>query len=261
MNFHGLIPVNQISFLLFDNFWNSYASKRDDLVVVICGSAASYMVKNIIKSKGGLHNRLTDKIRLAPFNLRETELLLKHNNIKITRYDILQIYMAIGGIPYYLEKIKPGESVAQALDRLCFSKNSFLRTEFDNIFASLFDQHDNHSAIIRALATVRKGLTRTEVLTKSKVKTGGTLTKTLLELEESGFVEKYMPYQGKKDSLYRIADEYSMFYIKYIENAKHIGDGIWVVLQGKQSYKTWSGFTFETICIKHLEQKPKKVYL
>lgn len=238
----------------FDNFWNSYASKRDDLVVVICGSAASYMVKNIIKSKGGLHNRLTDKIRLAPFNLRETELLLKHNNIKITRYDILQIYMAIGGIPYYLEKIKPGESVAQALDRLCFSKNSFLRTEFDNIFASLFDQHDNHSAIIRALATVRKGLTRTEVLTKSKVKTGGTLTKTLLELEESGFVEKYMPYQGKKDSLYRIADEYSMFYIKYIENAKHIGEGIWVVLQGKQSYKTWSGFTFETICIKHLEQ-------
>ncbi len=238
----------------FENFWNSYVSKRDDMVVVICGSAASYMVKNIIKSKGGLHNRLTEKIQLAPFNLKETEFLLKSNNVKITQYDILQLYMSFGGVPFYLEKIQPGESVAQAIDRLCFSKDGFLRTEFENVFASLFDQHDNHSAIIRKLATVRKGLTRTDIQTKSKVKTGGTLTKTLLELEESGFIEKYMPYQGKKDALYRLADEYSMFYIKFIENTKPAGKDVWTTLQGKQSYKIWSGYTFETICIKHLEQ-------
>lgn len=212
------------------------------------------MIKNIIRSKGGLHNRLTEKIQLLPFNLYETEQLLKHNNVKLTRYNILQIYMALGGIPHYLEKILPGESVAQALDRLCFKKDGFLRSEFNNIFASLFDQHDNHEAIIRVLASVRKGLTRTEILTKSKIKSGGTLTKVLLELEESGFIEKYVPYQGTKDSIYRLTDEYSMFYIKFIEKTKPSNGDIWIKTHGQQSYKIWSGFSFETICIKHVEQ-------
>jgi uncharacterized protein len=238
----------------FDHFWNSRASKRKDLVVVICGSAASYMIKKIIKNKGRLHNQLTQTIELTPFNLQETELFLKHNKVKLSRYDILQLYMAIGGVPYYLEKIRPGESVAQALDRLCFTKNGFLRLEFNLVFASLFEQHDNHEAIVRTLATVRKGLTRNEILSKIKINTGGTVTKTLTELEESGFIEKYIAYKGTKDSIYRLTDEYSMFYIKFIENTKPSSQGVWMKMQGQQSYKTWSGFSFETICIKHIEQ-------
>ncbi len=252
--FPWLDPRRSNFLAAFDNFWNSYASKRDDLVVIICGSAASYMIKNIIKSKGGLHNRLTNKIQLHPFNLFETEQLLKSNKVKLSRYDILQVYMAIGGIPHYLERILPGESVAQAIDRLCFVKDGFLRTEFDNVFASLFDQHDNHEAIVKTLASVRKGLTRNEILAKSKMKSGGTISKTLFELEESGFIEKYLPYHGTKDSLYRLTDEYSMFYIKYIRNTRPSNTGIWIKVHGQQSYKTWSGFSFETVCIKHVEQ-------
>ncbi len=238
----------------FDNFWNSFASKRDDLVVVICGSAASYMIQNIIKSKGGLHNRLTEKIQLAPFNLYETEALLKQNKVKLTRYDILQIYMAMGGIPHYLERISSGESVAQAIDRLCFRKDGFLRSEFKNIFASLFNQYENHALIIRILASVRKGLTRTEIVHRGKIRSGGTLSKTLIELEESGFIEKYIPYRGNKDALYRLSDEYSMFYIKYIENTKASDNDIWMKMHQQASYKIWSGFSFETICMKHLAQ-------
>jgi DNA-binding MarR family transcriptional regulator len=221
---------------------------------VVCGSAASYMIKNIIKNKGGLHNRLTQTIRLMPFNLNETELLLKQNKVKLSRYDIVQLYMATGGVPHYLQKIKPGESVAQALDRLCFGKDGFLRTEFDNVFASLFDQYENHEEIIRVLATVRKGLTRNEILSKIKIDTGGTLTKTLTDLEESGFIEKYMAYRGTKDALFRLTDEYSMFYIKFIEHTKPAARGLWMKVQRRQPYKIWSGFSFETICIKHVEQ-------
>ncbi len=238
----------------FDNFWNNYVSKRNDLVVVVCGSATSYMIKKIVKNKGGLHNRLTQRIQLKPFNLLETEQMLKRNKIKFTRYDIIQIYMAIGGIPHYLEKIKAGESVSQSLDRLCFQKDGFLRNEFDNVFASLFEQHDNHEAIIRVLAKVRKGMTRTEILIKSKIKSGGTLSKTIEELEESGFIEKYFPYRGKKDSVYRIIDEYSLFYIKFIEKSRPSDNHVWMKLAGQQSYKIWSGFSFETICIKHISQ-------
>ncbi len=239
----------------FDNFWNSYASKRDDLIVVVCGSAASYMIKNIIKSKGGLHNRLTERIQLLPFNLHETERILKYNNVKLSRYDIIKIYMAMGGIPHYLERILPGESVAQTIDRLCFNKDGFLRLEFESVFASLFDQHDKHEIIIRALASVRKGLTRNELLRKSKLKSGGTLSKILLELEQSGFVEKYLPYRvQKKDSIYRLTDEYSMFYIKFIANTKPSGLGLWAKMEGQASFRIWSGFSFETICMKHLDQ-------
>ncbi len=238
----------------FDNFWNSYASTRNDLVVVICGSAASYMIQHIIKNKGGLHNRLTQKIQLSPFNLCETEQFLKHNGIKLSRHDILQVYMTMGGIPHYLEKITVGESVAQLTDRLCFTKNGFLRTEFNHVFASLFDQYDNHEKIIRTLANVRKGLTRNILLLKSKLNSGGTLSKTLEELEDSGFIEKYTPYRGSKDSIYRLTDEYSMFYIKFIENVKPSINSMWMKMQAQQSYKVWSGFSFETICIKHIDQ-------
>ena len=246
---------NKSSFLkAFDNFWNSYATKRNDLVVVICGSAAAYMINKIVRDKGGLHNRLTDKIRVNPFNLAETAELLKNNHVKLTQYDILQLYMAMGGIPHYLQKINSGESAVQAIDRLCFEKDGFLRHEFNNVFASLFDQIDNHEKIIRTLAGVRKGLTRTELLKKSKLPSGGNITRTLNELEESGFIEHYTPYQGNKNALYRIADEYSSFYIKYIEKSKPSKNGIWNKLQKDPSFKSWAGYTFETICIKHIEQ-------
>ena len=246
---------NKSSFLkAFDNFWNSYVTKREDLVVVVCGSAAAYMINKIIRSKGGLHNRLTDKIRVEPFNLKETELLLKKNRVKLTHYDILNLYMAMGGIPHYLDKVNVGESATQAIDRLCFEKDGFLRDEFKNVFASLFDQVDNHEAIIRILADVRKGLPRNEIMKIGNFPSGGNLTRTLHELEESGFIEQYAPYKGNNNALYRLKDEYCSFYIKYIEKNKPSEKGVWNKLQTQASYNSWAGFTIETICLKHIEQ-------
>ena len=238
----------------FDNFWNSFASKRNDLVVVICGSAASYMIQNIVRSKGGLHNRITEKIRLLPFNLAETENFLVHNKVKLSRYDIAMLYMAIGGIPHYLEKIRPGESTSQAIDRLGFHKDGFLRSEFENVFASLFNKHENHEMIIRTLASVRKGMTRNAILAKSKINSGGTLSKTLADLEESGFIEKYLPYKGSKDAIFRLTDEYSLFYLNFIEKTKPSKSSIWAKIQEQQSWKIWSGFSFESLCLKHISQ-------
>ncbi len=238
----------------FSNFWNSYATKRKDLVVVICGSAASYMIRHVINNKGGLHNRLTRSIRLQPFSLHETEALLKSKRIRYTRYDILQLYMALGGVPYYLQMVKPGESVAQAIDRLCFDRQGFLRGEFDNVFASLFDHPGNHEAIVRTLAKVRKGLTRNAILEQSGVASGGTLSKTLRELEESGFIEHYTPYDGRKDPLHRITDEFTQFYLRFVEGSRPARGGVWSKLARSPAYRAWAGFTFETICMKHVDE-------
>ncbi|NBX37860.1 MAG: AAA family ATPase [Flavobacteriia bacterium] len=246
---------NKSNFLrAFENFWNSYADKRRDLVVIICGSAASYMIKNIVRNKGGLHNRLTEKIKVEPFNLSETEALLKVNRVLLTRYDIIQLYMVMGGIPHYLQKIQPGESAVQAVERLCFEKDGFLRTEFNEVFASLFDHADNHERIIRRLAELRKGLTRNELIQKSNLPSGGNLTHTLRELEESGFIEKYHPYRNAKNALYRLSDEYSAFYVKYIENTKPSRNALWPKLEQQPSFRIWAGFSFETICLKHVDQ-------
>jgi len=236
----------------FEYFWNTYASKQEDVVVIICGSSASYMVQKILNNKGGLHNRLTERIALKSFTLRETKQFLEAKKIKLTNYDILQLYMVIGGVPFYLDKLTRGESVPQAINRLCFSKDGFLRREFNNIFISLFEQSENHEAVVRALAAVRKGIRRNEIQSKTKIASGGTLTSTLRQLEESGFIEQYVPIFSTKDALYRLTDEYSLFYLRFIENSRP-SKGAWLRLQTKPIYKIWSGFCFESICIKHIE--------
>lgn len=244
----------------FENFWNSYCSKRDDLIVVICGSAASYMVKDIIQNKGGLHNRITKKIRLLPFNLYETKLFLESRNIKLENYDILLLYMSIGGVPHYLEKIKKGKSVSQNIDSLCFDNNGDLRNEFNEVFSSLFSNSNTHIALIKALAQTNKGLTRGDLLEKCKLQQSGFTSSVLNELIESGFVSQYTPFNKKnRNSLFRLSDEYCMFYLKFIEPNKSTGKGTWEKLSVKQSFKVWSGFAFETICLKHIQQIKNKL--
>ncbi len=242
----------------FENFWNSYCTKRNDLIVVICGSSASYMVQKIVKNKRGLHNRITQKIRLLPFNLHETELFLKKQGIRYTRYDILQLYMAIGGVPHYLEKLEKGLSVAQNLDKLCFEKDGVLNDEFNLLYSSLFENSEKHLTIVKTLSASGKGLTRSAIIEKSKIPSGGDFSLKLDELIQSGFVSEHQYYQNKKQlSLYRLSDEYSRFYLKFIENTKNGGAGTWVRFHKKQSYVSWSGFAFETLCLKHVEQLKK----
>jgi AAA+ ATPase superfamily predicted ATPase len=239
--------------MAFENFWNTYCSKRDDLIVVICGSAASYMVQKIINNKGGLHNRITRKIRLLPFNLLETELFLKKKKIVYTRYDIIQIYMALGGVPHYLENLQRGESVQQALDRLCFSRHGLLNDEFDRLFVSLFDDSERHLKIIKTLTKTNTGLTRNELIEQSNLPSGGDFSLKLEELVESGFVTEYPYYRNKKQrSLFRLSDEYTKFYLKFIDQNRKGGDGTWQRLGNTQSFKSWSGFAFETLCLKHI---------
>lgn len=253
------IATPKSNFLLaFENFWNSYCTKRKDLVVVICGSAASYIVKNIIKNKAGLHNRITRTIRLLPFNLNETKLFLNKKGIKYTDYDIIRIYMCIGGIPHYLDKLKKGVSVAQNIDELCFKKNGVLNEEFKLLFSSLFNDSEKHENIIKALAINNKGLTRNELIIKSKNVSGGDFSLKLEELIESGFVSEFNFYQNKqKLTLYRLSDEYSRFYLKFIEKHKNGGSGTFIRLERTSLYTSWAGFAFETICLKHIDEIKK----
>jgi hypothetical protein len=244
--------LNGLSF-----FWNSWASKKN-IVVVICGSAASWMIQKVVEDKGGLHNRITRRIDLQPFNLYETELYFKSRNIYLDRYHIVQIYMALGGVPHYLKEVEGGESAAQNIDQILFTKTAILRNEFDRLYPALFENPESHVQVIRALAQKRQGMTRQEIIDATKLAEGGGTSRILEELEVSGFISMYYPFgKKKKDTLYRLTDEFSLFYIHFMENKNHKGGGIWQELSQTQEYKSWSGYTFESICIKHSAQIKK----
>lgn len=239
----------------FDHWWNSSASKRPHLKVVICGSAASWMIDKVVEARGGLHNRVTQTIRLEPFSLGETEDYLSSLGVTLDRYQILQLYMAMGGIPHYLQHVRPGESTAQIIDRLCFTKDRPLKKEYTILYESLFENAAQHETIIRALSQKGSGLTRQELIEKTGMSSGGGISRVLKELEESGFITSWIPFQKKvNESIYKLTDEYSLFYLKFIEGAKATGAGSWLARSATASYASWSGFAFESVCQKHTAQ-------
>lgn len=200
-----------------DYFWNSFASARKDVILLVCGSAASWMINKLIHNKGGLHNRVTYLMRLDPFTLEECETFFNHRKSIFTRYQLIQLYMVMGGIPFYLDRIDPGSSAAQNINRLCFQPDGPLADEFNELYTSLFKKAEVHLAIVEALSKKAKGLTRNQLITKARLSKAGSTTRVLKELEESGFIRKYLSF-GKKErnALYQLSDFYSLFYIKFI---------------------------------------------
>lgn len=235
----------------FDWFWNSWAVNKN-ILVIICGSAASWMTSKIINNRGGLHNRVTKRMHLKPFTLGETEEYLRSNGITISRYDILQLYMALGGVPHYLKEVKKGQSAAQNINRICFQKHGLLVNEFENLYNALFINAKQHISIIQALAAKQKGLSRNEILVATKLTDGGSFSRLLKELEQSDFITAYYPFgKVKKETLYRIIDEYSLFYLKFIYKKKNVN---WLQLSASPTYKSWSGYAFENICMDHIDK-------
>jgi predicted AAA+ superfamily ATPase len=239
----------------FEEFWNGFAVQRSDLLCVVCGSAASWMIQNILSSKGGLHNRATSRIRLMPFHLAETRSFLQRLRVDLPDFQVAQLQMVLGGIPHYLQHVEVGQSAAQVIDRLCFSKDGLLSGEFPNLYQALFDSPDKHEAIVRTLAQARKGHTRNELAKRTGIATGGTLTKILSELEESGFiVEIPNLYAEKKNSLWRLADAYSHFYLQWMDGRRKGSRQSWLTIVTGSKWKSWCGYAFENLCLSHIPQ-------
>lgn len=233
-------------------FWNSWASQQN-ICVVICGSAASWMIANVVRDKGGLHNRITKRVHLAPFTLAETEAFLQSRNARLDRYQILLLYMALGGIPHYLKEVEGGKTAAQNIDFICFSPGGILKDEFLQLYPALFDNAEVHTKMVRALAQTWQGLSRNELIDLAQLQNNGHITKALEELVSSGFASTYYAFGKKvKDLRYRLTDEYSLFYLKFIEENHGLGQSTWQNISQTQSWKSWSGYAFENLTLRHI---------
>jgi len=243
-----------------DHFWNRWISSRDDVLLIVCGSATSWIIDNIVNNTGGLHNRLTDQIQLAPFTLKECEEYFLENGIPIPRYQILESYMVFGGIPYYLDFFEADRSLSQNIDRIYFAPDAPLKNEYQNLFRALFKNADSHVKVIEALASRRKGLSREEISASAKITGGGTLTKILGDLVSCGFVQEYLAFgKRKRDRLFQLVDPFTLFHLTFAEKQKRLTENFWLNYSTTPAHSAWSGYAFELVCLLHVPQIKKSL--
>lgn len=241
-----------------DHFWNSWATARKDIILIVCGSATSWIIDNIVMNYGGLHNRITKKVHLRPFTLHECELFCQSRNLGYKRNLIMEAYMAMGGIPYYWSFLKKGLSVAQNFDRIFFEEDGELSGEYDALYASLFRNPSVHMKVIHALSVKKVGMSRKELLLLTKLSDNEQFSKILKELEQCGFIRKYTCL-GKvtKDAVYQLMDNYTLFYFQFILHNKNGDKHFWTSMYNSPLHNNWAGLAFERVCLEHLEQIKK----
>lgn len=242
-------------------YWNRYWVFDKRIKLIICGSATSWIIEKIINNKGGLHNRVTRTIHLKPFSLYETESFLKEHQVHSEKRQILDLYTVLGGVPLYWSYVRKGLSAHQCIDELCFQSNGPLVKEFDRLFQSLFEDPKPYMDLIRVLAKHHYGVGQAELIAKAKISDGGTAVRRLHQLEEAGFITSLVPYGHKDKGIYYIIDdEYSLFYLRWVEpnlktvSKKEINEGFWLSQSSQPGWKSWAGYAFESICYKHIDQ-------
>lgn len=241
-----------------ENFWNGWANMRDDIVLVACGSATSWMVDKLLHNQGGLFNRITQKLYLRPFKLSEMEQYLDEKHFGWNRYQIAQCYMILGGIPFYLTLLNPKLSLLSNIDELFFADaHAMLRTEYNELYSTLFKRPDNYLAVIRMLTERKEGFTRKEISEKTKL-SGAALSKILSDLEQCDFIFSYARYgNAKNNAIYRIKDFYTLFYYKYVNGIDTKDSLRWTHLSSTPQVSSWQGFSFELLCLLHLDEIKK----
>lgn len=260
--FPWLVTHNSNLLQTLEYYWNHHWSRDPRIKLIICGSSAGWILKNIVNSKGGLYNRVTRTIHLKPFNLCETQDYLSSLKVKLNQDQIAHLYMVLGGIPFYLSQIEPGLSAVQIVERLAFKDNGFLLKEFNNLYATLFEEAQTHIEIARLLAQHPYGVGQEEITKKiPHLSSGGRIIEWLTDLEQAGFILRLKPFSHKRRGIYyKLIDEYSLFYFRWIEPIKDslleqgMRPGYWEQLQNTPAWNSWVGYAFESICFKHIPQ-------
>lgn len=239
----------------FESFWNGWGSHRDNLMVIVSGSANSWIQNKLINNYGGLYNRLTYVIKLSPFNLNECEQFYKSNNVGLSRYDIAQSYMIFGGIPYYMGYVKPELSLAQNIDNLFFDSHGVFKDEFKRLFSSMFSDSEVVKSIVKFLYTRNAGYTRKEIVEKVGIADGSILSSNLNALVSSDFVAAYVPFGcGKRELHYKLIDPFCIFYLHFLEGKSRLNNHFWQQNVTSPSLSSWRGFAFENVCFNHIDQ-------
>ncbi|MBQ3656385.1 MAG: AAA family ATPase [Bacteroidales bacterium] len=237
----------------FEHFWNGWAANQSDIMLIVCGSATSWISDNLINNHGGLYNRVTREINLKPFTLSECREYYKKHRISFDIYDQIQSYMILGGIPYYLDMLSPEKSLAQNIDTLFFKKNAKLRLEYDRLFSSIFINAEAYKKVVSVLKEKRIGFTRKEISEKTSIPYGGGLSKMLKILEANDLITSYIPFgMTKKDTMYKLVDSYCLFYNFFEAETKN--ENFFSENINSPKLNAWRGYAFEDFCFSQIDK-------
>jgi hypothetical protein len=238
-----------------EHFWNGWASGRSDILLIVCGSSTSWMMNKLLNNKGGLHNRITQRLKIQPFTLSECKAYLHSAEISWDNYQITEGFMIFGGIPYYWSLLKKGLSLAQNVDALFFRENGALRDEFRNLYAALFRNSDKYTRLVEVMSRKTKGLTRSELVKSGKEKSGGSLSKLLEDLENCGFIRSYQSIgKNSRDRIYQMTDFFTLFYFHFLKRLPANTDNFWSSMIDTPQHRSWSGYAYEQVCLAHVQQ-------
>ncbi len=244
----------------FEYFWNSWGATNKRLKLIVCGSATTWMRENMLSDKGGLYNRTTRSIYLAPFTLHETEQYLLSRGIRWNRYQIAECYMILGGTPLYLQMLERGLSLTQNIDNLFFAQNAPLTREYDFLFRSLFNEAVVHRQIIEILASKAVGMTRLELIAAARIEDSGLLTKALRNLTDCDFIRQYTAFgKSERGTVYQLTDLFSLFHLRYVKGYRGQDENHWQNMIDSPSRRAWSGYSFEQLCLHHIRQIKQKL--
>ncbi len=235
-------------------FWNGWGARRRDIVFIASGSASSWMMDKLVENPGGLHARITCNIYVRPFTLKETKEYLLSQGMILDDYQILQLYMILGGVPFYLSLLDPSKSILSNIDRLFFRKNGELRTEFDELYNAIFNKSDKYLEVVELLNKHKEGLTYNQIQKATK-QDGNRLTTIIRNLERCDFIVSYVQFGNKvRGTIYRLIDFYTLFYYKFIGRQNSKDERWWTNNYDSRSVMSWQGVSFELVCLTHLQQ-------
>ncbi len=245
--------------MALEHFWNGFASSRNDIILIVCASATSWMLSNVVHNKGGLYNRLTEQLHIQSFSLKDCEDYINNKNIALNREQIAQYYMIFGGVPFYWDFLQKGYSLQQNIDNILFSREAPLKNEFDYLYASVFKKPQVYIRIVETLATKKVGMTREEIIQRSGIINSGDLSHKLEELESCGFIRVYYAFgMKKKNAVYQLIDSFTLFYYQFLKS-RPTDEHFWSNQINTPAVNTWAGLAFERLCLLHINQMKQKL--
>lgn len=237
----------------FELFWNEWASKHNEIMLIVCGSATTWMTGKLIGNKGGLHNRVTKSIYLRPFNLKETKAFFCSRGFRLSNQQVVEAYMVLGGTPFYLNMLRKSESIAQNIDRLFFGTDAPLRREYEFLFKSLFRESMLYKKVVETLSRKMKGMTRQELLDEMNCSDSGVIATVLTDLCNCDFIRRYSAFgKSERSMMYQLTDLYSLFYLRFVKGYNGMDESYWSHRQ--MNISSWQGYAFEQVCLHHISE-------
>ena len=256
-----IAPHKNDSFLpAFAHFWNTFMEEQKDAMLIVCGSATSWMIHNIVQDTGPLYGRVTAKLHMHPFSLYQTrQYLTKEKGFHLDDKTVCDVYMATGGVAKYLSYFDASRSVTQNIHTIFFTLDGGMVGEYDEIMESLFGLDGLHGRILDVLAE-HGSLTKSDLAAKLGTSSGGQTDRPLQDLLLSGIISRMdRLHYGNREAHYQVADPFCRFYHQWMRDYSRnallrLPDNHWDGIYGTATWHIWAGLAFENVCRLHVRE-------